>query len=47
MYADTMFILYRKWIEDKIALTPDITYYNMSRVGARIAGTQETGFMGK
>ena len=37
----------RKWIEDKIALTPDITYYNMSRVGARIAGTQETGFMGK
>ncbi len=47
VYADTMFILYRKWIEDKIALTPDITYYNMSRVGARIAGTQETGFMGK
>lgn len=46
VYADTMFILYRKWIEDKIALTPDITYYNMSHVGARIAGTRETGFTG-
>lgn len=45
VYADTMFILYRKWIEAKIAMTPDITYYNMSHIGARIAGTREIGFM--
>lgn len=45
VYADSMFIAYRKWIEDRIALTPQITYYNMSRIGAKIAGTEETCFI--
>lgn len=40
VYADSMFISYRKWIEKKITETPWITYYNMSRIGAKIAGTQ-------
>ncbi len=44
VYADSMFIAYRRWIEDRIALTPQITYYNMSRIGAKIAGTKEVCF---
>lgn len=44
VYADSMFITYRKWIEDRIALTPQIAYYNMSRVGAKIAGAKEVHF---
>lgn len=47
VYADSMFIAYRQWLEDRIALTPRITYYNMSRIGARIAGTKEKSFMTK
>lgn len=40
VYADTVFISYRHDIEDMIAQTPGISYYNMSNVGAKIAGTQ-------
>lgn len=40
VYSDTVFISYRHDIEDMIANTPWITYYNMSNVGAKIAGTQ-------
>lgn len=44
VYADSKFIAYRKWIEARIALTPRITYYNLSRVGAKIAGAKEIHF---
>ncbi len=44
VYADSIFIAYRKWIEDRIALTPGITFYNLSHVGAKIAGTKEVSF---
>lgn len=40
VYSDTVFISYRHEIEDMIAHTPWISYYNMSCVGAKIAGTQ-------
>ena len=38
-YADTVFISYRHELEDLIAQTPGICYYNMSDIGAKIAGT--------
>lgn len=41
VYADSLFIAYRQWIEQRIELAPWITYYNMSHIGARIAGTRE------
>ncbi len=41
VYADRQFISYRQWIEQRIELTPWITYYNLSHIGARIAGTRE------
>lgn len=40
VYADSMFIAYREWIESRIALTPEITYYNMSGIGAKIKGAK-------
>lgn len=40
VYADSMFISYRQWIEKKIAETPWVTYYNLSRIGAKITGTR-------
>lgn len=41
VYADTLFSIYKKEIEEQIAHTPKITYINMSRIGARIHGTEE------
>lgn len=43
VYSDTVFISYRHEIEDMIAQTPWISYYNMSCVGAKIAGTHSIG----
>lgn len=42
VYASNAFIIYRQWIEKRITQTPDITYYNLSKIGARIAGTKES-----
>lgn len=42
VYSDTVFISYRHEIEDMIAHTPWITYYNMSNIGAKIAGIHNT-----
>lgn len=39
VYADSLFIGYRKWIEQKIAEYPDVNVYNMSNCGANIEGT--------
>ncbi|MBR1930095.1 MAG: motility associated factor glycosyltransferase family protein [Lachnospiraceae bacterium] len=41
VYTNDTFSLYRQWIEYRIAQTPDITYINMSDVGAQIKGTLE------
>lgn len=41
VYTDRVLYCYRKQIEEKIAEEHQIKYYNMSRVGARIAGTIE------
>lgn len=41
VYADRVFIVYREWIEKRITQTPDVIYYNMSCIGAKIAGTKE------
>ncbi len=38
--ADTLFIGYRKWIEQKISKYPQIPFYNLSDCGAHIEGTQ-------
>ncbi|MBD5497000.1 MAG: DUF115 domain-containing protein [Lachnospiraceae bacterium] len=40
VYTTVVFNSYRREIEAKIAETPWILYYNMSAVGAKIAGTQ-------
>lgn len=39
VYADAVFVMYRKCIEERIAEAPQVTYYNLSRVGAKIKGT--------
>ena len=41
VFADTSFLYYIKNIEEQIASKPDVTYYNMSELGARIKGTIE------
>lgn len=41
VYSTVVFNSYRKGIEDRIQDTPQITYYNMSNCGSRIAGTIE------
>ena len=41
VYSNNVFDTYRKNIEKKISNTPQIQYYNMSRIGSRIAGTIE------
>lgn len=41
VYSTEVFNVYRETIEKKIANTPHIVYYNMSRIGSRIVGTQE------
>lgn len=43
VYSDTVFISYRREIEDLIAQYPGIFWYNMSNVGAKIAGTRDIG----
>lgn len=43
VYSDPVFISYRRDIENMIAHTPGISYYNMSNVGAKIAGTHNIG----
>ncbi len=40
VHSDRLFISYRQWIEQRIESTPWITYYNLSHIGARIAGTR-------
>ena len=41
VYSTAVFSAYRKGIEERIQDTPQITYYNMSNCGSRIAGTIE------
>lgn len=41
VYTTRVFASYREWIEERIAHTPWITYYNLSFLGARIEGTEE------
>lgn len=38
VYANNLFIGYRKWIEAKIQEYPDVKFYNLSDCGAEIAG---------
>ncbi len=42
VYASNAFIIYRQWMENRITQTPEITYYNLSKIGAKIAGTKES-----
>lgn len=42
VYSNTVFISFRRDIEDLIEHNPEISYYNMSTIGAKIAGTQTT-----
>ena len=41
VYTTRVFIIYREWIEERIAETPNINYYNMSSIGAKIHGAEE------
>lgn len=41
VYTDTVFLFYRRAVEDSIARTPHITYYNMSQIGVKIHGARE------
>ncbi|MBD5464733.1 MAG: DUF115 domain-containing protein [Lachnospiraceae bacterium] len=43
VYTSNVFIYYREAIEELIAHTPEISYYNMSDIGAKIAGAQNIG----
>lgn len=47
VYSNTVFISFRRDIEGLIANNPEISYYNMSNVGAKIAGTQTIGEAGR
>ncbi|MBQ8822683.1 MAG: motility associated factor glycosyltransferase family protein [Lachnospiraceae bacterium] len=47
VYADRVFCVYREQIEERIAQTPDIQYYNLSKVGAHIEGAIEIEFEGE
>ena len=42
VYSNTVFISFRRDIEDLIEHNPEISFYNMSTIGAKIAGTQTT-----
>lgn len=44
VYTERVFIGYRNWIEEMITITPQIKYYNMSRIGAKIVGAEEVAF---
>lgn len=39
VYADNLFLGYRRWIEEKIKQYPQTSFYNLSDCGAYIAGT--------
>ncbi len=41
VYSNRIFELYRKQMEEQIADNPQITFYNLSQIGARINGTIE------
>ncbi len=41
VYSDTVLTSYRHDMESRIAQTSWISYYNLSKVGARIAGTKD------
>ncbi len=41
VYTDEAFAIYKEWIERRIRENPQITYINLSTVGARIEGTIE------
>lgn len=43
VYSTTLFGIYRQYLEGHIEKYPQITWYNMSARGARIAGTIEVG----
>ena len=43
VYADRVFITYREGIEKRIKMHPQITFYNMSKLGAHIEGAIEPG----
>lgn len=40
VYADRLFIAYRKWIEAKIKAHPEVAFYNLSDCGAKIEGAR-------
>lgn len=40
VYTEQNFIGYREWIENRIKETPQIKYYNMSKIGAHIEGAE-------
>lgn len=39
VYSDGAFCLYRKWMEQRIAENPQVRFINLSKNGAKIAGT--------
>ncbi|MCM1494137.1 MAG: hypothetical protein NC180_13090, partial [Muribaculaceae bacterium] len=41
VYTDKPMLMFRAYMEELIAKTPGVTFYNLSRGGARIAGTVE------
>lgn len=43
VYATHIFCTYRRWLEAHISHYPQITWYNLSTKGAKIAGTIEIG----
>ena len=47
VYSNKTFISFRRDIEGLIANNPGISYYNMSHIGAKIAGTQTIGEAGR
>ncbi len=40
VHTDTLFNVYRKWIEDEIERYPQVTFINRSPMGAKIKGTK-------
>lgn len=41
VYTQSNFTHYREWIESRIEETPQIIYYNMSKIGAKIKGAHK------
>lgn len=40
-YTDEQFTMYRKWIEEEIAVYPSVSFWNMASKGAYIEGTKQ------